>query len=364
MKRIRILLFIPFLFACSSETIRLIENENLNSTSASENEGVSTFILDEISFTQGSELTVTSFEEVQLFLNAQFTNGKTYRGIRSRFKNTLYDYNESVVWYSNDNSIVTVSSSGKVLGVNPGSTHILASLENKTAVLSITITDRYESSVETPTEESVVDEEPDDEPEETNSITTEEAYDESDYFLNENDTISLDIADDGGYGYDNFPYILYGPPVDVYDVLSLGTSGSITIELNGYIVANGEGDDFTVFENPFTGWQECGEVSVSEDGNTYHSFTCDQYNADGNFSGCAGAVEVVYGLDDDDYRDPTLSGGDSFDIDDLGLSYVKYIKIVDIGLCYADASKSLYLTSSAPNGFDLDALAIINGIND
>lgn len=196
-----------------------------------------------------------------------------------------------------------------------------------------------------------------------NTSASEPALDESDVFLSDNDEFFDDFASDSGFGYDEFPNILYGPPVDVYDVVSFGTGGSLSIKLNGYLIVNGDGPDFTVFENPFTGWQECAEISVSEDGISYETFDCNQYDTGGVFAGCAGVTSVNYGLDEEDYLDPEVSGGDFFDLSDLGANApetVRYIKLTDVGRCSSSSAKS----ASLPSGFDLDAIALLNGINE
>ena len=53
-----------------------------------------------------------------------------------------------------------------------------------------------------------------------------------------------------------------------------------------------------------------------------------------------------------DARDPETAGGDAFDLADLGLTRARYVRVRDSGAnVYAGVS----------GGFDLDAMAVVNG---
>lgn len=189
-------------------------------------------------------------------------------------------------------------------------------------------------------------------------IPREEPSSANDYFISSDDDCDDDFAADAGYGAASFPEIIYDMPEDsLLDVVSFGTGGKLTIQLNDYVIVDGVGDDFTVFENPFDDWFEAAQVSVSNDGVTYHDFSCDAF---GSGEGCAGVHAVNYSSNPDDMRDPEISGGDSFDLADVGLAQVKYVKIIDQETCIEDG----YLCKSDTIGFDLDALAIVNGENE
>jgi hypothetical protein len=343
--------------------------------------------LETIAITGTADITLYPMQTKQLFLNATLTNDKIYHGITQTFNSMHNHLDENVLWYTNDALTAGLSKSGLIIGRKQGTTTIIASLSNKTAMVTVTVAEKpvvdpsdesdsdmsdlsdkseeEEPAEETqPTEEQEDDTEPEPEPEPETELTPEEPNNPVDSFLSSNDNITLNLGSNSGFGFDNYPDVIYGAPGGTMDVLSLGNAGSITIVFNNYIIMNGDGIDFTIFENPFTGWEECAEVSVSDDGINYYTFICDQMDDDGNglYEGCAGKDPVSIGLSDDEYRDPSLSGGDQFDLDDLGLDLetVKYMMITDIGLCGSTAS----VPSGTSAGFDFDALAIINGINE
>jgi hypothetical protein len=59
-------------------------------------------------------------------------------------------------------------------------------------------------------------------------------------------------------------------------------------------------------------------------------------------------------LNEIDPRDPSVSGGDSFDLHDLGMKTARFVRIRDSGL-------GLGPIGPGTRGFDLDAIAIIHG---
>lgn len=164
-----------------------------------------------------------------------------------------------------------------------------------------------------------------------------------------------------GFGAADMPGIVLGAPQGAgtaqgsLDVVSLGTGGEIVLAFDADIV-DGDGPDLLVFENAFHAsgdpdpFAEAGEVSVSEDGEAWTTFTCD---ADG--TGCAGQKPVFAARDNDiSPLDPAAAGGDAFDLADVGVARARFVRIRDKtnGRC----------TSQGPNtnGFDLDAIAIVN----
>lgn len=162
-----------------------------------------------------------------------------------------------------------------------------------------------------------------------------------------------------GFGQDGFPDIVYGPPESPgngggsLDVLSLGREGAIVVSFRELDVVDGPGPDLLVFENPFTGFYETGIVGVSEDGETWTEWPCDTTDADGGYPGCAG-VALVYASSTNgiDATDPDAAGGDRFDLADIGVARARYVRLRDSGgNSYAGTS----------GGFDLDAVAIVNG---
>ena len=194
---------------------------------------------------------------------------------------------------------------------------------------------------------------------ETISYTREDANDPDQAFLQLDDTFIFTPGDDASYGHDTFPDNILGlPSATKADVVSFGTSGEIIIELKTYILIDDTGPDFIVFENAFTGWTERAQVAVSEDGVTYFAFACDAFDAEGVYAGCAGVTPINYSDDPDVMLDPDAAGGDIFDLAELGIEKVNFIKITDMATCTNPA-----LCSSGSGGFDFDGLAIVNGIN-
>ena len=169
------------------------------------------------------------------------------------------------------------------------------------------------------------------------------------------EVVEVEFGEGAGFGQDQFPSIIYGPPLGAgpnsgsLDVVSLGMNGFIIVDFDQMIV-DGDGPDLIVFENVFIGWYETGIVSASMDGETWFTWDCDTEDSDNGYPGCAGASpSLSHPNNCIDAREPELAGGDAFDLADIGLSEARYIRIADSG-------------ASGPGGFDLDAIAIVNGI--
>ncbi|MEM2914457.1 MAG: hypothetical protein QXH91_03525 [Candidatus Bathyarchaeia archaeon] len=213
--------------------------------------------------------------------------------------------------------------------------------------------------------------------------------------------VEYKIAENGGFGEEYLPNNVLGAPSGRGDfapqsspaeVLSLGDGGYIILKL-GRKVIDEEGADFVVFENPFfiggnpnRIFIEAAVVEVSQDGENWVRFPFnyepvgeDPWSNPNNFSGLAG-VNPVYGNCDSDENfvdplDPKVSGGDFFDLADIGLDWVAYIKIIDAGNAETYPESQIYDAdgdaiddagnhgfASAPfAGFDLDAVGIIHG---
>ncbi|WP_404368752.1 cell surface protein [Corallococcus coralloides] len=168
-----------------------------------------------------------------------------------------------------------------------------------------------------------------------------------------------------GFGQGLLPGIVLGAPKGdgassgSLDVLSLGSNGVIVLEFTDIAVTDGPGVDLLVFENAFikpTGkpFAETGVVAVSDDGVTWHEFPCASSDVANNFPGCAG-VTPVYSHPDNGIpaTDPAVAGGDGFDLAAVGLTRARFVRIRDSGANgYAGTS----------GGFDLDAVAVVNGV--
>jgi hypothetical protein len=179
--------------------------------------------------------------------------------------------------------------------------------------------------------------------------------------------VSFEPGDGAGFGQGNLPEIVLGPPVGKgneagsLDVLSLGRGGSITLGFEHHAIADLDGPDLVVFENPFwpggdasAVFAEPGEVSVSEDGETWLTFACD-HEGDGEpkFDGCAGVTPTLaYDSSTEAPLDVGVTGGDAFDLAELGLESANFVRIRDVSGA-GDAPTA---------GFDLDAVGIVGSV--
>ena len=197
--------------------------------------------------------------------------------------------------------------------------------------------------------------------------------------------VAYQIGAGGGAGVDRMPGVVLGPPRGggafrgSTDTLSLGLGGWIVLGFDEPIT-DGPGPDFTVFENPFLPvglvtyppFAEPGTVSVSADGQTWVTFPC-RVDEPPYYPGCAGVFPVFANADDpaapspfvpctlpiqalvdvhvDTFAAPACSGGDTFDLADVGLKAVNFVRI--------DASQ-LQPGLGGLAGFDLDAIAVLH----
>jgi hypothetical protein len=170
-----------------------------------------------------------------------------------------------------------------------------------------------------------------------------------------------------GFGQSRMPGVVEGPPhgggasMGGLDVVSLGVGGEIVLSFAPDAIVDGPGVDFIVFENPFyVGgnpqdlYAEPGEVSVSDDGSTWLTYPCTATSYP--YGQCAGWHPVLSSPGNGiSPVDPATAGGDPYDLGDLGLTRVRYVRIRDrSGETCPDAGG----TTSA--GFDLDAISIVN----
>ncbi len=176
---------------------------------------------------------------------------------------------------------------------------------------------------------------------------------------------------DFGQSSEYFPNNIFGlpsrnasysvPEAAPEQLLSLGFDGEIIVGIKNFKIVNGEGADFTIFENCFFNpvtqklFAEPAKVSVSKDGINFVEFP---YNEQ-TLEGLAGKTPV-YGSEDP--YNPNLSGGDSFDLSALGLDYITHIKITDIARIIEKLpEESIYFQPAfILSGFDLDAIVALN----
>ena len=167
-----------------------------------------------------------------------------------------------------------------------------------------------------------------------------------------------------GFGADGMPGVVLGPPVGApvgqgsIDVVSLGTGGEIVLSFAPNALVDGPGVDLLVFENAFaiggsdSIYAEPGEVSVSDDGETWTTFPCTATAAP--WGACAGWHAVAQPGPTVSPVVPSQIGGDPFDLADIGVARAQFVRIRD--------KTSERCTSQGPNtnGFDLDAIAAVN----
>jgi len=209
------------------------------------------------------------------------------------------------------------------------------------------------------------------------------------------------VSADGGYNFGKLPAIVLGGPEAPNTsggkkgtaptntgVVSLGSGGSIVLDMGECELVDGFGADLTVFENPFFSataetpldkfpdiaidqpekvvvWSEAAKVGVSSDGINFKYFPCDFDMAKtGSYfdklqSGCAGITPTLYGKDPFTPGLENGSGGDSFDLADIGVKKARYVKIVSGG-AFIPLQEG-QAPENGVQGFDLDAVAVVNG---
>lgn len=199
-----------------------------------------------------------------------------------------------------------------------------------------------------------------------------------------------------GFGMSYFPQNVLGPPhgnvnpqqpnAREEDLLSLGVGGTITLEFTSNLVVDGPGPDITVFENPFQPigypdfvFAETATVAVSTDSLTWYTFpfSFDPPETTGSlyekwrYHGLAGVTPVFSSPENGiSPFDPNVSGGDSFDLAEVGLHYVRFVKITDTGTTDIAPTIDPYghiindpgnaMNTPPTAGFDLDAVAAIH----
>lgn len=167
-----------------------------------------------------------------------------------------------------------------------------------------------------------------------------------------------------GFGRDELPRVVLGPPVPggltqgSTDVVSLGNGGMIEVSFRDNVVFDGPGDDLVIFENAFhigspdgALFTEYAYVEVSVDGSMWTRFPVDPATGDG----LAGRNAVS-----PDAGDPLApdAGGDRFDIGDLGMDFVRHVRLIDAADEIDDVGN--HVAPANQGGFDLDAAAALH----
>ncbi len=171
-----------------------------------------------------------------------------------------------------------------------------------------------------------------------------------------------------GFGQERLPQVVLGPPrgggllEGSLDVVSLGHGGEIVLRFDPPIACNGPGPDIIVFENAFRigdsngpVFAELAFVAVSQDGVHFREFPWDSQS----WRGLAGKTPVFSNPENGiDPRDPVAAGGDAFDLDEVGLPWIRFVRITDAGDQVPDPGNRL--PGGGMAGFDLDAVAAVH----
>lgn len=165
------------------------------------------------------------------------------------------------------------------------------------------------------------------------------------------------------FGREQFPRNVLGlpdtsaradrPAVTAEAVCSLGLGGEIVIGWKNAVLVNRTGADFTLFENVFLyfgerRYAEPAKVAVSQDGVRFVEFPFDSLS----LRGCAGVMPTN---GDKNPFNPSVSGGDSFDLSQIGMDSVRFIKITDVSQIVLNNTQHPFYDPTI-SGFDLDAV--------
>lgn len=167
---------------------------------------------------------------------------------------------------------------------------------------------------------------------------------------------AVEYGDGAGYGQDYYPANILGPPdpeatpaapsSTPEELLTLGECGWVELQFTDNVVIDGPGADLTVFENvmelPGGGYfRECAFVEVSRYGSQWSRFPWDPVTLEG--------LAGVWPTTGEDPTNPEVSGGDQFDLADVGLDWISRVRLVDCGPEVADGGL-----------FDLDAVVAVH----
>jgi hypothetical protein len=180
--------------------------------------------------------------------------------------------------------------------------------------------------------------------------------------------VSFTPGPNGGFGADKLPEIVLGAPQgggllqQSLDVVSLGDGGTITLRMDAPLICDAPGPDLTIFENAFHSgtvdgpiFAEYGIVAVSQDGEHFVEFPYDAMT----HRGLAGREPVLSNSANAiDPLDPSVSGGDHFDLAEVGLAWAAYVRITDPGAAIPDPGN--LVPGGNKGGFDLDAIAALH----
>lgn len=299
-------------------------------------------------------------DAAQLAVRVMMGDGTEFQGLTTSFTDPETGDVYPIEWYVSDEERARIDSEARLIPRTEGYVTIGAKLIDAEHSRVIKIDDSYGIYGLPPAPSENVEEGEGDEGEDQSGDSPELPVDSQGYA---EDVFSFLPGDGAGFGGNDFPDIVLGPPEGAgsdggsYDVLSLGRLGEIVLGLGNRRVVDGPGADFIVFENSFfvggdptIPFAELGVVGISDDGVNFVEFPCDDSGYP--YTGCAG-WNPVYSSSSNNISpfDVANAGGDAFDLATIGATSARYIRIRDV---------SDY--GAAPSaGFDLDAIAIVNG---
>lgn len=178
------------------------------------------------------------------------------------------------------------------------------------------------------------------------------------------EVVAFRPGEGAGFGADAMPGVVLGPPgggsasSGSLDVVSLGDGGELVLGFGEREVVDGPGPDLIVFENAFyvgsttSVFQELLEVAVSDDGETWFPFACSPDVDDpATWNGCAGHTpRAPYDACDWPVLDAAQTGGDAFDLADIGVARARFVRLRDVQGDGAPPSQ----------GADIDAVGLIH----
>ncbi len=198
-----------------------------------------------------------------------------------------------------------------------------------------------------------------------------EIFPQQNFFPDFVDSVSFGIGNFSNQSQPYFPNNVLGetstiatefiPEVSPDEICSLGLNGEIILGFSQNPIIDLPGKDFTIFENVFKiqfgirageYFAEPAKVAASYDGITFYEFPFDSLTLEG----LAGKTPT---FGNQNPTNPFVSGGDSFDLAEIGLDSARFIKITDVcEIIKSDTSHPFY--DFTINGFDLDGIAIVS----
>ncbi|HEV3138263.1 MAG TPA: PEP-CTERM sorting domain-containing protein [Pirellulales bacterium] len=147
-----------------------------------------------------------------------------------------------------------------------------------------------------------------------------------------------------------------------FDVTELGNGGQITLTFDKAILASQNGPDFAVFGNGFEDtYEKLAYVDVSQDGQHWlrmpnHDLTPAHVSTFGltdptNIDGLAGKYRAGFGV--------------PFSLNDVGLAWASYVRLVDIvgdGSAKDSSGNPIYDPYPNDNGFNVGGVGVLSAV--